>query len=528
MFNFKLIFLIDELEALANSLSDDDSVNSSDEDVSSAIVGPDDIETEINVNDIEDVETKDELSRSIGVAGDLDISGSSEEASIIDKPEPESTELKKEKENSQESVISVNLDGIDPDSILMPDCDLKSVSLTSLPSGSGSLNNVSFESALSVEETTIKKTHSGSAQSMSSLQEMFDNISSTHESVDEACEEIEVELDVDVVENQGSNTREPKQKDALFRDYTLDDIITGKVAGEISDQPVYQNDNDEEEDDDEEEEVDSEESSSDEEDEANFNNLYDLCDNYIDHLQNTLQMLQQELDRNQYRQEQIELEVTDLIYAGATKKKNEGQHKIISRKPISIFAYPYFKDQDLFGAPPNEDMVRKKKNKELDVWIECPKPFSEDDRRRLKVYVKEDAVRIKSIRLLHEKENLETKLNTFVFDEAVKEEMSRQLLDIIRKIDKIRNLPDEKMFVDRFEEYDWVKISVTDFKNSHSPRQCQLQWQNLVHPSINRSVYSTNEDKLLKRLAEALQAQDWDNIAREMETGRTPHQCFVR
>ena len=115
-----------------------------------------------------------------------------------------------------------------------------------------------------------------------------------------------------------------------------------------------------------------------------------------------------------------------------------------------------------------------------------------------------------------------------MFDEAVKEEMSRQLLDTIRKIEVIRNLPDEKMFVDRFYEYDWVKISVTDFKNSHSPRECQLQWQNLVHPSINRSVYSTNEDKLLKRLAEALQAQDWDNIAREMETGRTPHQCFVR
>ena len=149
--------MTDELEALANSLSDDDSVNSFDENVSSAVVGPDDFETEINVNDIEDVETKDELSRSISVSGDLDITGSSEEASIIDKPEPESTELKKEKENSQESVISVNLDGIDPDSILMPDCDLKSCSLSSLPSGSGNLNDVSLDSALSVDKTTIKK-----------------------------------------------------------------------------------------------------------------------------------------------------------------------------------------------------------------------------------------------------------------------------------------------------------------------------------------------------------------------------------
>ena len=247
--------MTDELDALANSLSDDDSVNSFDENVSSAwSVGPDDIETEINVNDIEEVETKDELSRSINVAGDLDTTGSSEEASIIDKPEPESTELKREEVNSQESVISVNLDGIDPDSILMPDCDLKSCSLSSLPSGSGNLNDVSFDSALSVDKTSIKKTTSGSAQSMSSLQEMFDNISSTHESVDEACDEIEVELDVDVVEDQGSNTSESNQKDALFSDYTLDDIITGKIAEEISDQPESRNDDEEEGDDEDDDE----------------------------------------------------------------------------------------------------------------------------------------------------------------------------------------------------------------------------------------------------------------------------------
>ena len=376
-------------------------------------------------------------------------------------------------------MISVNLDGIDPDSILMPDCDLKSVSFSSLPpSESENQNNASI--AVSVPKTETKKTSTESLPSMSSLQEMFDNISSTHENVEKACEEIEVELDVDVVDNPGPSKDKEEQKDSLFYDYTLDDIIKGKVVEEVSNQPDEQDDN-VEDDEDEDEEVESEESSSEEEEEeSSFNNLYDLCDNYIDHLQNMLQMLQTELDRNQFRQEQIELEVTDLIQAGVFKKKNEGQHKIISRKPISIFAYPYFKDQDLFGPPPNQDMVRKKQNKELDVWIDFPKQFSEDERQRLKEYVKEDAVRIKTIRLVHEKENLEEKLNTFVFDEAEREEMSRQLIETIKKIEEIRDLPDDKMFVDRFEEYDWVKISVTDFRSSHSPRECQLQWQNLV------------------------------------------------
>ena len=336
------------MEALANSLSDDDSVNSSDDDLPSAAVDPIDIETEINIHDIEDVDTKEELSKSISVAGDLNLSWEQDvqnKVSIIGKPESLKTEP--EQGISRESVISVNVGGVDPDSVLMTDCHYKSISLISIPPNSENMTNVSFDSALSVDKNKIRKT--SPVHPMSSLQEMFDNISSNHESVDEACEEIEVEFAVDVVENQGPNNLDQKQqKDSLFSDYTLDDIITGNITEETREKPDNHNGHEYE---DEGEEVESEESSSDEEDESNFMNLYDLCDNYIDHLQNMLEMLQQELDRNQYRQEQIELEVTDLIYSGVIKKKNEGQHKIISRKPISIFAYPYFKDQDLLAPP---------------------------------------------------------------------------------------------------------------------------------------------------------------------------------
>ena len=33
---------------------------------------------------------------------------------------------------------------------------------------------------------------------------------------------------------------------------------------------------------------------------------------------------------------------------------------------------------------------------------------------------------------------------------------------------------------------------------------------------------------MLKKLAEATGGQDWDGIARELGTARTPHACFVR
>ena len=52
----------------------------------------------------------------------------------------------------------------------------------------------------------------------------------------------------------------------------------------------------------------------------------------------------------------------------------------------------------------------------------------------------------------------------------MKEVLNNQLEDVNRQIDDIRRLPDDKMFSDRFEEYDWTKISVTNFNSVHSPK----------------------------------------------------------
>ena len=124
-------------------------------------------------------------------------------------------------------------------------------------------------------------------------------------------------------------------------------------------------------------------------------------------------------ERNLSRQREIDLEISDLQLSNLAATKNKNQHKIISRKPLSIFASPYFKDKHLYHPPPNEDTRRKGLNKELNVWIDYPIPFKEEERRKLKIYVKEDAVKKKSLRLRQEKEKIEAKLNSFIFDEEV-------------------------------------------------------------------------------------------------------------
>merc|ERR1719450_1145211 len=116
-----------------------------------------------------------------------------------------------------------------------------------------------------------------------------------------------------------------------------------------------------------------------------FNSLSAYCVNYMDHITNLLVTLQVELDRN-------------------VQVKN--QHVSVSKKSLTVFGFPYFKDQTLYHPPPNQDTLTKKMNKELDPWIEFAKPFTKDDRKKLKGFVREDALARKTARIKEEKEYL--------------------------------------------------------------------------------------------------------------------------
>ena len=360
---------------------------------------------------------------------------------------------------------------------------------------------------------------------MSSLQEMIDNIQSNHnqENLEEVIEEINMEQIGDGSILQEVTSTSPTKP--LFRDYNIDDIIRAREEEDEEEEVAEVAVSDEEED----PNSDSDESSDEEELAENFNSLVDLNIAYMEHLKKVLLTLQRELLRNQERQRQIDAEIHDLTSAsGNLGCQPRSQHRIITRKALSVFAAPYFKDQNIFFPPPNEDTKKKKNSYELDVWIDYPKRFSEEERTKLKGFVREDALRIRSSRRRQEIERLRGQYVRLSGEDPEKEVIAAELKQCDQELESIDKLSSEELFTDRYEEYDWEKISTTDFKGSRSPRVCQLQWQNRVHPSINSSSFSPDEDRLLKQLAEALNSQDWDSIAKEMDTGRTPIACFVR
>jgi len=384
--------------------------------------------------------------------------------------------------------------------------------------------------------------------SMASLQDIFNSIESSNDMTRKSIDESGVEVNEEVKEHvetvpatqdtvgEYNQLRDEGGEGELFSDYPMDIINNVEldppafVTEEGEDgSPEIEEDPDDEETMEDYVEEDSESSSSDEEMPPDFSSLSELCVNYMDHLSNMLGTLQGELERNLRRQQEIEEQVCELNSAQATRAITvKNQHVSVSKKALSVFGFPYFKDQTLYHPPPNRDTLTKRMNKELDVWIEFPKPFTKEDRKKLKGYVREEAIGSKTVRVCDEKEVIEHQINSIGVRDEEKAELAEKIRDCDFRIREVENMPDDKLFLDRFHKYDWDKISVTNFQVSHHPRDCQLQWQNLVHPSINRSVWSPGEDRMLKRLADATSGQDWDAIAREMESGRTPHSCFVR
>ena len=233
--------------------------------------------------------------------------------------------------------------------------------------------------------------------------------------------------------------------------------------------------------------MESDSSSSDEELPKDFDSASDLCDNYLDHLNNMLRRLTGELDRNLKRQEAIEEHISELNMGQASKSYlAKSQHVSVSKKTLTVFGFPYFKDQNLFHPPSNVDTITKQSNKELDPWIENPRPFSKEEKKKLKEFVKEDALRRRLGPVREERESLVQRLRQTSLVE--KEELEARLAATERRIREIKQLPEEKLFLDRFySDYDWDRISVTNFNSLHTPRECELQWRNLVSEGVVQS-----------------------------------------
>ncbi|NXV67279.1 SNPC4 protein, partial [Molothrus ater] len=213
--------------------------------------------------------------------------------------------------------------------------------------------------------------------------------------------------------------------------------------------------------------------------------------------------------------------------ASKTTKAGDGRN-LPANVFLGHFMKPYFKDKITgIGPPPNEEAKEKaaqgiKSFEQLHSakWKAAEKTLLQ------KSVVSDRLQRLlqpKLLKLSYWNQKLE-KIKT----ETEKETLEKQIKDLEQEIEAINQLPESDLIGSRFDEHDWDKISNIHFDGQRSSEELRKFWQNWEHPSINKEEWTEEELDRLKQIAAEHDCLDWQSIAQELGTNRTPFQCLQK
>lgn len=190
------------------------------------------------------------------------------------------------------------------------------------------------------------------------------------------------------------------------------------------------------------------------------------------------------------------------------------------------FGMPYFKTGNFFPCPFNEDYQSKIRNNEI-CWSDLPDfhQWVTHDKKALNT-----AVRTLSLQKCEEQAHYQLAVMQKELVTAKtegNEEKIATLEETIASFDVSDVARTMLQDVIENDEHDWMLISTSYLDGRQSPEMCRSFWHLYLHPKINKSPYSEEEEKKLAALAEKYGCQDWDKIAAELGTNRSGYQCFI-
>ena len=191
-----------------------------------------------------------------------------------------------------------------------------------------------------------------------------------------------------------------------------------------------------------------------------------------------------------------------------------------------MFGVPYFKDQDYFPCPPNEDRLKKIANNELTI-VDLPtvRLWKESDKSNLLDAVRAEEV-ARQTKYAEVRKQSVVKTLCGMGDVTKHEDLEHYVEDCNTDHIGAKSLAELVGF--NKSEYDWMKISAVDLGGFHSPDECRAMWHNYLHPMIRKTKWTANEDNKLKELVVKYKNQNWDAIAQELGTHRSAYQCMFQ
>lgn len=201
------------------------------------------------------------------------------------------------------------------------------------------------------------------------------------------------------------------------------------------------------------------------------------------------------------------------------KKHREQSEKADTFRYFSV-GKPYFKDKNLNNPPDNEDTLIMKQYQMYDFSnVMAVSGWTVGDKNRLL-----------KVLLAMSKDIIKKKLQVELSDLQrlkCKTKANNCKINYIKKeLTTINNKKLEDLDLPTFAEFDWEDIALKLDKR-HSPREYKAIWELFFHPRVNKSAWGHKEHQDLQKIAAEHNMQDWEAIAKELNTGRTGYQCFV-
>ncbi|XP_045506343.1 snRNA-activating protein complex subunit 4 [Colias croceus] len=184
---------------------------------------------------------------------------------------------------------------------------------------------------------------------------------------------------------------------------------------------------------------------------------------------------------------------------------------------------PYFKDEFGFPAPDNEDTLLRAKAGMYDfASIQAVPGWTIKDKNILTKCILKLSREIKRKQLNSQLAKMQ-RLNV---NKTKKSKEHNEIQKIKKKLNRIDKMPLKLVALPIDEEYDWDFVA-KKLNHRHRPQEFRALWKLFLHPSINKTPWCEKEDTKLQDIVKEKEYQDWDAIAKELNTGRTAYQCFV-
>lgn len=248
---------------------------------------------------------------------------------------------------------------------------------------------------------------------------------------------------------------------------------------------------------------------------AKNKSLRNLLDQMSSSITAYMELLKDELDR-------VTQQSNQLIYFSQRNSKNENTRN----NYFYMFGIPYFKDRQYYACPLNDTYFEKARNNELNVIdIRPVRPWRPTDSVLLKAAIRNYELEELQNRHQSKYNALKTQLKNVLLTVTDRTQIQQQM-ELLENFD-YKQVNVEELIGEGNKPYDWMRISI-HLNMIHTPNECAANWNLLLKPSINNGKWLKMETQMLKELSAKYNYQDWDSIAKELNTGRSGYQCIIQ